>query len=128
PKGLLGSGYYLHIEPGEAFVGGGIYMPDSEQLKKIRKTIAAQAQQFLEVVNDRKFKKRFGTIGGEKLKRIPQGYEETHSMAEWLKLKQFFVGVSWLESKSFRSSFVDDLAAACEDATPLVRFLNNAIL
>src|SRR3972149_10768324 len=36
PKGFLGSGYYLHIEPGECFVGAGIYMPDGEMLKSIR--------------------------------------------------------------------------------------------
>lgn len=128
PKGLLGSGYYLAIEPGESFVGAGIYMPDGEQLKRIRKAIAGQASKFLGVINDKKFKKRFGTIEGDKLKRIPQGYEENHPMAEWLKLKQFFVGVSWPDTKSLRSTFVEDLVAVCEDATPLVRFLNKAIL
>ena len=34
------AGYYVHIEPKVIYVGGGIYMPDSTQLKKIRHAIA----------------------------------------------------------------------------------------
>ena len=36
PKGFIGSGYYIEIGPGEIYVGGGIYIPNSDQLKKIR--------------------------------------------------------------------------------------------
>ena len=34
------AGFYVHVEPGNVYVGGGIYMPDSRQLKKIRQAIA----------------------------------------------------------------------------------------
>jgi len=127
PKGFLGSGYYMHIEPGEVFAGAGIYMPDSDQLKKIRVALAAHSDQFLSIIHNRKFKRLFGKLEGDKLKRIPKGYEENHPMAEWLKFKQFFVGVTWPESKCHRPSFVDDLATVFETSTPLVRFLNEAI-
>jgi len=53
PKGVEGSGYYLHIEPGEVFIGGGIYMPDNDQLKKIRSAIADHSGQFLSIVRTR---------------------------------------------------------------------------
>src|ERR1700741_1275629 len=36
------AGYYVHIEPGEIYLGGGIYMPSGPQLKKIRSAIAKQ--------------------------------------------------------------------------------------
>lgn len=127
PKGVEGSGYYLHIEPGEVFLGGGIYMPDSDQLKKIRRVIADQSRRFLLIVEDRKFKRRFGKIEGEKLRRVPQGYEPDHPMAEWLKYKQFFVGSGWPEARCHRRAFVNEIAKAFEDATPLVRFLNEAM-
>jgi len=128
PKGFLGSGYYLHIEPDECFVGGGIYMPDSDQLKKIRKMIAARGEEFLSIVNRRSFVKRFGKISGERLQRMPKGYEEGHPMEEWLKFKQFFVGVSMKGGACVRPSYVDDVAAICEEAAPLVRFLNGALV
>lgn len=127
PKGVEGSGYYLHIEPGEVFLGGGIYMPDGDQLKKIRKAIVSQDDKFVAIVTGRQFKKQFGGIEGEKLQRVPQGYPPDHPMAEWLKHKQFFVYAQWPESKSHQRSFVKEVAKVFEDATPLVRFLNNAM-
>jgi uncharacterized protein (TIGR02453 family) len=127
PKGFIGSGYYMEIGPGELYVGGGIYIPDSDQLKKIRKAIAARGEEFLSIVESRRFKKRFMPFLWEKLQRIPKGYEENHPMAEWLKYKQFFVGVSWPESICYSASFVKEAAKIFEELTPLVRFLNSAL-
>jgi uncharacterized protein (TIGR02453 family) len=127
PKGVEGSGYYLHIEPGEVFLGGGIYMPDNDQLKNIRRAIANQPERFLSIVGDAKFKKLFGVIEGEKLQREPKGYEPDHPMIEWLKYKQFFVGVEWEESRCLKERFVSEATGVFEAATPLVRFLNEAI-
>ncbi|MDE3058470.1 MAG: DUF2461 domain-containing protein [Bacteroidota bacterium] len=127
PKGIEGSGYYLHIEPGEVFLGGGIYMPDNDQLKKIRLALAANSGNFLAIIENKNFKKRFGKLEGEHLQRVPQGYEPGHPMAEWLKMKQFFVGVSLPEQKCFSKSFPEIIAGIFEKAAPLVRFLNEAM-
>jgi len=127
PKGFIGSGYYIEIAPGELYVGGGIYIPDGDQLKKIRKAIAERGKEFLSIVENRKFKKRFAPFEWKKLQRIPKGYEENHPMADWLKYKQFFVGVSQPESKCYETSFVKETASICEELTPLVRFLNKAL-
>jgi uncharacterized protein (TIGR02453 family) len=124
PKGFVGSGYYIQIEPGEFFVGGGVYLPDNDQLKKIRQGIASHGKEFLSIVENPRFKKRFAPFEWSKLQRIPKGYEENHPMAEWLKFKQFFVGVSFPEAKCYRSSLVEIVARVCEQAAPLVRFLN----
>ncbi|MCU0411280.1 MAG: DUF2461 domain-containing protein [Bacteroidetes bacterium] len=126
-KGFLGSGYYLHVEPGEMYVGGGIYMPDNDQLKKIRAHVAANGEEFLSIINARAFKKRFGKLEGNALTRIPKGYDESHPMAEWLKLKQFFAGVSWPETKSHNTRVVKEIADVCETLAPLVNFLNAAM-
>ena len=127
PKGVEGSGYYLHVEPGEIYLGGGIYMPDGDQLKRIRRQIAEQQDEFIIIVKNRDFRRLFGTIEGDRLQRIPPGYPADHPMAEWLKLKQFFVGLSWPEKKCYSRSFVDDAARVFERATPFVKFLNEAL-
>ncbi len=127
PKGVEGSGYYLHIEPGEVFLGGGVYMPDGEQLKKIRKAIANQPERFLSIIGEKKFKRTFGKLQGEKLQRVPQGYEPDHPMAECLKYKQFFVWVEWPENACFKEGFANDVARVFESAAPMVNFLNAAM-
>jgi uncharacterized protein (TIGR02453 family) len=129
PKGLGASGYYFHIEPTEAYVGAGIYMPESDQLKMIRRAIAAQAEEFLSIVQSSRFKKTFGGLEmqDDRLKRTPVGFEADHPMAEWLRYKHYFVGVSLPESICRKASFVNDVVRICEEATPLVRFLNRAL-
>lgn len=127
PKGVEGSGYYLHIEPGEVYLGGGVYMPDGDQLKKIRRAIADQSEKFLSILRHAKFKKEFGKLEGEKLQRVPQGYEADHPMAEWLKYKQFFVWVEWPETKCLKRGFAEEVAEVYEAAAPMVRFLNEAM-
>lgn len=128
PKGFEGSGYYLHVAPGEVFIGAGVYMPVAEQLKKIRNAIAVESRDFLAILKDKKFKETFGELEGSKLKRPPRGFDEDHPMAEWLKFKQFFVGVEWPESKCYRKTLLNEVAEVCKHASPLVKFLNKALV
>jgi uncharacterized protein (TIGR02453 family) len=124
---VSGSGYYLNIEPGEVYAGAGIYMPAGDQLKKIRRAIAERGAEFLEIVTDRSFAKMFGGLEGESLVRVPGGFSPEHPMATYLKHKHFFVGRSWPEAQCHKARFVEDVAKTFEKATPLVRFLNEAI-
>lgn len=121
------AGYYLNIEPGEAFAGGGVYMPPSDQLREIRRALVERSEELLSIVNDKAFRRRFGELEGDKLQRVPQGYRADHPMAEWLKYKWLYAGVTWPHEKSFSPNFVHEVAQAYKQVTPLVRFLNNAM-
>ena len=125
-KGLVGSGYYVHIEPGECFIGGGIYMPDGPQLKAIRTAISKRAKDFRSVISQKEFVKRYGAIQGDTLTRMPKGFEDDDPMAEWLKLKQFFVGASMPEKACYGTTFLKSIVAHFEAAAPFIRFLNDA--
>lgn len=127
PKGFEGSGYYLHIAPGEVFIGGGIYMPDNDQLKKIRKTIAEKSKEFLAIVNTPSFKKAFPAISGEKLTRPPKGFDPNHPMIEWLKMKQFFTGLELKEQICYNKNFAVVITKHCKELAPLVNFMNAAM-
>lgn len=118
---------YVHVEPGEVYLGGGIYMPGGQQLKLIRAAIAARPEEFLSIVNDRTFKRKFGALEGGRLLRNPLGYPRDHPMIEWLKYKQFFAGCSWEAKECLSPRFAEKTAALFADLVPLVRFLNGAI-
>jgi uncharacterized protein (TIGR02453 family) len=121
------AGYYVHVEPDITYVGGGIYMPDGDQLKKIRRAIDEQSEEFLSIVGTQKFKKQFNGIEGERLQRVPQGYAADHPMGEWLKHKQFYTGVDWKEPKYLSPKFVNDVAKVYKELYPFIRFLNSAL-
>ena len=120
-------GFYLHIEPGTVYVGGGIYMPTGQQIKKIRSAIVDRADGFLSIVEGRVFKKKFRGLEGEKLRRAPLGYPSDHPMIEWLKHKSFYTGVRWGEETCLSRDFVDRVLGVYRGILPLVRFLNGAL-
>ena len=126
-KGIEQPGLYVGIEPGEIFVGGGLYMPSGDQLKAIRFAILQQPESFLKVVEAPRFKKRFGTIMGERLQKAPLGISRDHPLIEYLKYKQWYVGVEWNdESICFTKTFARTVADVFLDAMPFVRWLLHA--
>ena len=94
-------GFYLHIEPGECFVGAGIWRPDSQALGRIRDRICEKSEQWLSAVNDKKFKTHF-ELGGESLINAPRGYAKDHPMIEDLRRKDF-IAITRMSDESILS-------------------------
>ena len=58
-KGQNRSGYYIHLEKGASFIAGGLYCPESDDLKKMRKEIAYFHEDLEEILEEKNFKKEF---------------------------------------------------------------------
>jgi uncharacterized protein (TIGR02453 family) len=125
-KGVERPGLYIGVEPGEVFLGGGLYMPNGEQLKAIRRTIVEHPDEYLEMVGDPAFKKQFGGVMGERLQKAPLGYPKDHPMIEHLRQKQFFVGVEPKESTVHSAKFEETVARIFIQTMPLNRWLVKA--
>lgn len=86
------AGYYLHIQPGgESFFGGGVYMPPSDRLTKIRQEIDYNPSELKNIIAASGFQGYFKEVKGEKLKTAPKGYPKDHPNIELLKLKSYTV-------------------------------------
>ena len=88
------SGYYIHLEPGNCMVSGGIWCANSDEIKRMREMIDLEYEELREIMNKPEFVKYFHgeMVGFEPpLKKMPRGYTEDNPAAEWLKLKQFLV-------------------------------------
>lgn len=120
-------GYYLHIEPGKSFVGGGMWMPEASQLKKIRQEIDYNFKEFQQIVLNQKFKSLFHQIEGPKLIRAPKGYQEDHPALEYLKLKSFTVGVSLTDAQLCNKNAVELVLDVFRTMKPFIDFLNTAL-
>lgn len=121
-------GLYVGIEPGNMFIGGGLYMPSGDQIKAIRKSIVEHPEPFLEVVESKRFRKEFGGLQGEKLQKSPLGYPKDHPMIEHLKHKQFFVGKDYDdEAMCLKPGFVKVVAKVLTETMPLVRWLAKTV-
>ncbi|HVT85462.1 MAG TPA: DUF2461 domain-containing protein, partial [Chitinophagaceae bacterium] len=54
-KSIFG-GYYFHCEPGESFMGGGLWMPMPPELNKVRQEIDYNLQKFIKIIGSKKIK------------------------------------------------------------------------
>lgn len=124
------AGYYLHIEPGKSFIGGGLYMPEASDLKKVRQEIDYNLEEFRSIVEGKKFKS-FYTDGLEmrafSLANAPKGYAKDQLGIEYIKLKSF-VATKPLADKDITSpTLLKTVNKAFENLMPLIQFLNRAI-
>jgi uncharacterized protein (TIGR02453 family) len=128
-KGMGRPGYYLHIEPGnKSFVAGGLYMPEPENLSKIRQEIDYNGKALVKIMTDKKFKKDFKAFWDEdKLKRAPKGYAEDHPYLEWIKLKSFIVTRRLTDREVKDKKFLKQVAMLAKTLKPLNDFLSEAV-
>ncbi len=88
-------GLYLHMGPdsssGEIEGGlyGGVWCPDSAVLKKLRKAIVDNIEEFEQIVADPELNRLYPGWIGQRLKTIPKGYDRDHPQAELLRLKEY---------------------------------------
>ena len=87
-KKSIHAGYYFHLQPGDkSFVGGGLWMPASNELKMVRQEIDYCFPEFKKVFNASAFKKTYATFvrdEGQVLVKIPKGYDEENPAGEYL--------------------------------------------
>ena len=126
-KKIHNAGYYLHLQPGNSFLGGGIYMPDPEMLKKIRSEVFYNYEDFKKIVNEKAFKKYFKTIQGEQLVQVPKGFPKDFEGADFLKFKDFTVLHFVDETELSEEQFIKKALEAFKAMKPLNDFLNTAI-
>lgn len=129
-KGANRSGYYVHIEKGASFIAGGFYSPDSDELKKVRKEIAFFYDDLQEILNDKNFKKEFGSLDvneNNSLKSMPRGYEKDHPAIEFLKLKSFTATQPYDISEVTQKDFVKKMSQKLIALKPLNHFINRAL-
>lgn len=128
-KKSIKGGYYIHIAgDGSSFVGGGIWMPDAGNLKKIRQEIDYNWDEFRSIITEKDFKRTFGDLSDDdKLSRPPKGYEADNPAVEYLKLKSFTVFRPLTEQEIASDELPGICLATFESMRPLLALLNRAL-
>lgn len=123
----MNPGYYFHIEPSGSFVGGGVYMPPAEPLRAIRNYISENGAEFLEIINDNKFKKVYPEMYDDKLKTAPKGFPKDHEFIELLRYKSFVFSKGIDNSEISSDKLVKKLVDSFKQLHPVNTYLNDAL-
>ncbi|MGH2703755.1 MAG: DUF2461 domain-containing protein [Actinomycetota bacterium] len=119
-KDVHAPGVYLHLQPEECFVGGGMWQPDPPALTAIRRAIDEQPAAWRKA-------RRTTLMGGETLKRPPQGYPPDHAFIEDLKRKSFVTSAPLEDQQLSEPSFMTTFLSACRSMQPFLKFLATAV-
>ncbi|MDR2147813.1 MAG: DUF2461 domain-containing protein [Tannerella sp.] len=122
-------GYYFHIEPGNSILSGGSWCPTPQMVKQLRKDIYDNMDDFLAIMEDKKFKKLYNGLDGEVLKKMPEGFPKDlpDKVADILKHKNFFVYCDKPDSFFKASDWIDKAVEDFRILYPFNQFLNYTI-
>lgn len=124
---MNGAGLYFEVAPTWVWIGGGIYAPDTSQLQLVREHIAKNYQKLNKIVKSPAFKK-IGGLKGEKMSRVPRGFDKDHQAAGYLQQKQFLGFREEPASFATRKDFYKQLLWTMKTLAPLMRFLNEPLI
>lgn len=123
-------GYYIHYEKGNSFIAGGLYCPEPEDLKKVRKEIAYFYDDLEKISADKTFQKEFGALDRDEanvLKKAPKDYEPDHPAIAFLKLKSFTASQKISDDLFNETDFAKKITQKLVVLKPLNDFLNRAL-
>jgi uncharacterized protein (TIGR02453 family) len=123
-----GAGLYFHVSSEEVWVGGGMYMPQPQQLHAVREHIASNVRQLRAIVESPAFRRKVGALEGDKLTRVPRGFPKDHEAAEYLKCRHFIAGAEFAPAFAASTTFYSTLLSVFREVLPLARFLNTPLL
>ena len=124
------AGYYFHLEPGQSFIGGGLWMPEAATLKNMRQEIDYNWEEFQDILQEKAFQKIYGDLykGGDvRLSTMPKGYEKDNPAADYLRLKSFIAETRIEDEDLSKGSLHKKTLAAFEALQPLLNFINRTI-
>jgi len=118
--------FYLHIKPGDCFIGGGIWHPESPTLKKLRAFIADNPAAWKRAVHGRAFRERY-EFWGESLTRAPQGYDPSHELIEDLKRRNYAAGAGFDDAFACAPQLLPFVIDNFKRLAPLIDYLCAAL-
>ncbi len=129
-KAVDAAGYYFHLEPGQLFLGGGLYQPVPDALNKVRQEVDYCFKEFKSIIHSRKFKSVYGELDSSPeflLSRVPRGYEADNPAAEYLKLKSYLAITDLGDKEITSKNLLNKTISSFEALKPLIDFLNRAL-
>lgn len=125
-KDVHAPGFYLHLQPGESFIGVGLWRPETSTAYAIRQHIDEHQTGWKRATRAKRFTDVF-SLAGDSLTRPPKGYDADHPLIDDLKRKDFIASTRLTQQDVTTDHFMEDFTDYCKRAAPFMRFLCEAV-
>ena len=119
--------FYLHLQPGNCFVGAGLWHPESATQRTVRQFIFDNPGSWKAAAHASAFRRRFDLGDDEKLVRPPRGFPADFEFIEDLKLKNFVALRAVDDDVMLGTRLRQVLAADLAALAPFVDYLGAAL-
>lgn len=118
--------FYIHIQPGENFFGGGLWHGESGTVKKVRDFLVDNPAAWKKAVRSKAFTALFEQ-GGESLTRPPRGFDPGHELIDDIKRKDFVAHRHFADSVALSAEFKPFLVESMKGLAPMIDYLCAAV-
>ncbi|MBL8298665.1 MAG: DUF2461 domain-containing protein [Rhodanobacteraceae bacterium] len=125
-KGIEAPVFYLHIQPGECFVGGGLWHPQPDSLKKVRDFLANNPAAWKKATQSKSFRAHMA-LGGDSLTRPPRGFDPNHELISDIQRKDYVASANFDDALATSAEFKPYLLDKFKQVAPLIDYLCAAL-
>lgn len=123
-----GGGFYFHVSAKEVVIAAGVYMPEREQLQRIRTWLLDHHAELRKLLNAPRLKRHFAEFEGLRLTRPPKGFPKEHPAMDLLLCRQWGIAASLPAEQSLDRSFARTVVDHFRLAAPVVAALNEPLV
>ena len=126
-KQVAAPSFYVHLQPGQCFVGAGLWHPEAHTQRRVRQFIFDNPGSWKAAAHAPKFRKRFEFESSEVLSRPPRGFPADFEMIEDLKHRNFVFSRHLEDADMTGPRLRQSLAADLVALGPFVDYLCAAL-
>lgn len=123
----LRGGYYYHIAPGNSFIAGGFWGPNTADMARIRQDIDFNYKDWQKMLANKTLINTFGGMRGEQLITAPRGYAKDHPAIELLRYKQFIMRHDFTDAEVLSPGFAKMVSDTFRKMRPFLNFMSEVL-
>ncbi|MFS4416915.1 DUF2461 domain-containing protein [Maribacter sp. 2307ULW6-5] len=120
-------GYYVHVEPGNCFLGSGFWKPNKADTLRVRKEWEQDAAALRQIMSEKVFVRIWGKMSGEEVKTAPKGFDREHRNIDLIKKKQFIFTRHFSDAQVQQPHFLDEVNASFKAIRPFLDYMGHVL-
>jgi uncharacterized protein (TIGR02453 family) len=120
-------GLYIELSPEYLRIYGGLYMPSTAEIQKVRDAIVNQSDYFKSIIEKPKFEDSYGEIRGEKQVRIPKEFKIEAENQPLLLNKQWYYFAQFPSEKILNDDLIELIVNTYQNGFEVKEFFRKAL-
>ena len=119
--------YYLHLEPNNCFIAGGLWKIEKDDLLRIRREFEIDASEFRDIIGNSRLVEVWGPLLGNGVKVAPRGFSKNHNAIDLIRKNQLYFTKKFSEIEVLQPSFLNEVSESYKVILPFLNYLSTVL-